>query len=48
MRPSFVGCWRKTPSLAGAYTDEGWTALHLAANAEIAALLLDASADINA
>ena len=36
------------PSLAGGYTEEGWTALHLAANAEIAAMLLDAGADINA
>ena len=35
-------------SLAGEYTDEGWTALHLAGSAEIAALLLDAGADINA
>jgi ankyrin repeat protein len=34
--------------LAREYTDEGWTALHLAASAEIAALLLDAGADINA
>jgi len=36
------------PPLARAYTDEGWTALHLAATAEIAALLVDAGADINA
>jgi uncharacterized protein len=36
------------PSLATQYTDEGWTALHLAATAEIAATLLDAGADINA
>lgn len=36
------------PSLASEYTDEGWTALHLAATAEIAAILLDAGADINA
>jgi|SRR3989442_1223656 len=36
------------PRLASDYTDEGWTALHLAATAEIAAVLLDASADINA
>jgi ankyrin repeat protein len=35
-------------SLAGGYTDEGWTALHLAASVEIAAMLLDAGADINA
>lgn len=36
------------PSVAVAYTDDGWTALHLAATAEIAAMLLDAGADINA
>ncbi len=36
------------PALAAAYTDEGWTALHLAATPEIAAMLLDADADINA
>lgn len=36
------------PNLAREYTDEGWTALHLAATAEIAAMLLDAGADINA
>ena len=35
-------------NLASEYTDEGWTALHLAASAEIAAMLLDAGADINA
>jgi ankyrin repeat protein len=35
-------------SLAGEYTAEGWTALHLAATSEIAAMLLDAGADINA
>jgi len=35
------------PTLAGAYTDEGWTALHLAATPEIGAMLLDAGADIN-
>jgi ankyrin repeat protein len=35
-------------SLASEYTDEGWTALHLAASAEIATMLLDAGADINA
>ena len=34
-------------SLAGEYTTEGWTALHLAATSEIAAMLLDAGADIN-
>ena len=36
------------PQLAREYTDEGWTALHLAATPEIAAMLLDAGADINA
>jgi uncharacterized protein len=36
------------PALVREYTEEGWTALHLAANAEIAAMLLDAGADINA
>lgn len=36
------------PDLAREYTDEGWTALHLAATPEIAAMLLDAGADINA
>ena len=36
------------PALASAYTDEGWTALHLVATAEIAEVLLDAGADINA
>jgi ankyrin repeat protein len=36
------------PSLAAAYTDEGWTALHLAATPEIAEMLLDAGAGINA
>jgi ankyrin repeat protein len=36
------------PTLASEYTDEGWTSLHLAATAEIAAILLDAGADINA
>jgi uncharacterized protein len=36
------------PALVREYTDEGWTALHLAATPEIAAMLLDAGADINA
>jgi ankyrin repeat protein len=36
------------PSLAREYTQEGWTALHLAATPEIAGLLLDAGADIEA
>jgi uncharacterized protein len=36
------------PALVREYTDEGWTALHLAATSEIAAMLLDAGADINA
>ena len=36
------------PELALAYTDDGWTALHLAATPEIAAMLLGAGADINA
>jgi ankyrin repeat protein len=35
-------------SLAREYTEEGWTPLHLAASAEIAAMLFDAGADINA
>ncbi len=34
--------------LARQYTEEGWTALHLAATPEIAALLLDAGAPIEA
>jgi ankyrin repeat protein len=36
------------PALAGAYTDDGWSMLHLAATAEIAGLLLDAGAEIDA
>ncbi len=36
------------PSLAQQYTEEGWTALHLAGTPEIAAMLLDAGADVNA
>jgi ankyrin repeat protein len=36
------------PALPRVYTDEGWTALHLASTPEIAAMLLDAGADINA
>ena len=36
------------PALVREYTDEGWTALHLAATAEIAGMLIDAGADINA
>jgi uncharacterized protein len=36
------------PTLATAYNDEGWTALHLAATPEIAAMLLDAGADVDA
>lgn len=36
------------PGSAGEYTDEGWTALHLAATPEVAGLLLDAGADIRA
>jgi uncharacterized protein len=36
------------PSLAREYTEEGWTALHLAATPDIADMLLDAGADINA
>jgi ankyrin repeat protein len=35
-------------SLATAYTEDGWTALHLAATPEIAGLLLDAGAEIEA
>ena len=34
--------------LASSYTDDGWSMLHLAPNAEIAALLLDHGARINA
>jgi ankyrin repeat protein len=34
--------------LASEYTVDGWTALHLAASAEIASMLLDAGANINA
>jgi ankyrin repeat protein len=36
------------PSIATAYTQDGWTSLHLAATPEIAAVLLDAGADIEA
>lgn len=36
------------PARVREYTDEGWTALHLAANAEISDMLLGAGADINA
>src|SRR5438034_7448250 len=36
------------PSLGREYTEEGWSALHLAATPEIAAMLLDAGAEINA
>jgi len=36
------------PSLASTYTDDGWTPLHLAATPEIAGMLLDAGADIQA
>jgi uncharacterized protein len=36
------------PALVREYTEEGWTALHLAATTEIAGMLLDAGADINA
>jgi uncharacterized protein len=36
------------PGLAREYTEEGWTALHLAASPEIAGVLLDAGADIEA
>jgi uncharacterized protein len=35
------------PSLARGYTEEGWTALHLAATPEIAGVLIDAGADVN-
>jgi ankyrin repeat protein len=38
----------ETPGLAPAYTDEGWTALHLAATPEIAGALIEAGADIEA
>jgi len=36
------------PTLACAYTDDGWTAVHLAATPEIARMLLEAGADIRA
>jgi hypothetical protein len=36
------------PGLPREYTEDGWTALHLAATPEIAGLLLDAGADIAA
>jgi ankyrin repeat protein len=36
------------PGLAREYTEDGWTALHLAATPEIAGLLLDAGAAIEA
>ena len=35
-------------SLATQYSEDGWTALHLAATPEVAGLLLDAGADIQA
>jgi ankyrin repeat protein len=35
-------------SLAAQYTEEGWTALHLAATPEVVGMLLDAGADIEA
>jgi ankyrin repeat protein len=35
-------------ALANAFTDDGWSALHLAPTREIAALLLDHGADVNA
>jgi ankyrin repeat protein len=36
------------PALAAQYNEDGWTPLHLAATPEIAGLLLDAGADIEA
>jgi ankyrin repeat protein len=36
------------PGLAREYTEDGWTALHLAATPEIVGLLLEAGADIEA
>lgn len=39
---------REEPALANAYTDDGWSMLHLAATPETAALLLDAGAEIDA
>ena len=36
------------PDLASSYTEDGWSMLHLAPNAEIAGLLLDHGAEINA
>ena len=42
------GLLAEEPGLATAYTEDGWTALHLAATPEIAGLLLDAGADIEA
>jgi ankyrin repeat protein len=36
------------PGLAAGYTEEGWTALHLAATPEVAEALLEAGADIQA
>jgi ankyrin repeat protein len=36
------------PGLAREYTEDGWTALHLAATPEIAGLLLEAGADVEA
>jgi ankyrin repeat protein len=39
---------RAQAALASAYTDDGWSMLHLAAAADVAALLLDAGAEIDA
>jgi ankyrin repeat protein len=39
---------REDGSLASAYTEDGWSMLHLAATAEVAGLLLDAGAAIDA
>jgi ankyrin repeat protein len=39
---------QEEPALASFYTDDGWSTLHLAATAEIAGLLLDAGAEIDA
>jgi ankyrin repeat protein len=42
------GILQRDATLASAYSEDGWTMLHLAATPEIAVLLLDAGADIDA
>ncbi len=46
--PAVRDALRDDRGLAAAYHEDGWPMLHLAATAEVAQLLLDAGADINA